>query len=165
MGRISSSISCLGSCHCLNCDDNRNRPSNRSNACSSDSEFSLAPRSPTVENTGQAQSAMNTALLLLIHQCTSAGIRTRNLSVTSPALLPTSYPGSPAGTVGEISSPGLTLCSDSLNRCPFHPRVTAVARKRPRSFCKRCKWQVIPKHAYTLDPTKSEWADYAAVQA
>ena len=29
------------------------------------------------------------------------------------------------------------------------------------------KVQVIgsPKHAYTLDPTKSEWADYAGVQA
>ena len=27
-----------------------------------------------------------------------------------------------------------------------------------------CRWQVTPKHAYTLDPTKSEWADYAAVQ-
>ena len=27
------------------------------------------------------------------------------------------------------------------------------------------RWQVTPKHAYTLDPTKSEWADYAAVQA
>ena len=26
-------------------------------------------------------------------------------------------------------------------------------------------WQVTPKHAYTFDPTKSEWADYAAVQA
>ena len=26
-------------------------------------------------------------------------------------------------------------------------------------------WQVTPKHAYTLDPMKSEWADYAAVQA
>ena len=25
--------------------------------------------------------------------------------------------------------------------------------------------QVTPKHAYTLDPTKSEWAGYAAVQA
>ena len=25
--------------------------------------------------------------------------------------------------------------------------------------------QVTPTHAYTLDPTKSEWADYAAVQA
>ena len=49
--------------------------------------------------------------------------------------------------------------------CPFHPRVTAVARKRPRSFCQKCRWQVTPKHAHTLDPTKLEWADYAAVQA
>ena len=47
----------------------------------------------------------------------------------------------------------------------FHPRVTAVARKRPRSFCQKCRWQVTPKHEYTLDQTKSEWADYAAVQA
>ena len=53
----------------------------------------------------------------------------------------------------------------TLIRCPFHTRVTAVARKRPRSFCKKCRWQVTPKHAYTLDPSKSEWADYAAVQA
>ena len=30
---------------------------------------------------------------------------------------------------------------------------------------KKCRWQVIPKHAYTLDPTNSEWADYTAVQA
>ena len=52
-----------------------------------------------------------------------------------------------------------------LNWCPFHPRVTAVARKRSRSFCQKCWWQVTPKHAYMLDPTKSEWADYAAVQA
>ena len=44
------------------------------------------------------------------------------------------------------------------------PRVTAVACKRPRSFCKKCRWQVTPKHAYPLDPVKSEWADYT-VQA
>ena len=42
---------------------------------------------------------------------------------------------------------------------------TAMARKRPRSFYQKCKWQVTPKHIYTLAPTKSEWADYAAVQA
>ena len=35
----------------------------------------------------------------------------------------------------------------------------------PDHSAKKCKWQVTPKHAYTLDPTKSEWADYAAVQA
>ena len=42
------------------------------------------------------------------------------------------------------------LCVLILFRCPFHPRVTAVARKRPRSFCKKCRWRVTPKHAYTL---------------
>ena len=57
------------------------------------------------------------------------------------------------------------LCVLTLTRCPFHPRVTAVARKRPQSFCQKCRWQVTPVNAYTLDPTKSEWADYAAVQA
>ena len=43
--------------------------------------------------------------------------------------------------------------------------VTAVARKRPQSFCQKCRWQVTPKHAYTFDPTKSERAYYANVQA
>ena len=33
---------------------------------------------------------------------------------------------------------------------PFHPRVTAVARKRSRSFCQKRRWQVTAKHAYTL---------------
>ena len=37
-----------------------------------------------------------------------------------------------------------------LFRYPFHPRVTAVARKRSRSFCQKCRWQVTAKHAYTL---------------
>ena len=80
----------------------------------------------------------------------------------------------PAGATGEFSFAESTLCA--LIRCPFHPppphpRVTAVARKRPRSFCQKsrsfcqkCRWQVTPKHAYTLDPSKSELADYAAVQ-
>ena len=57
------------------------------------------------------------------------------------------------------------LCVLTLIRCPFQPRVTAVARKRPRPFCQKCSWQVTPKHAYTFDPTKSQWADYTAVQA
>ena len=35
-------------------------------------------------------------------------------------------------------------------RYPFHPRVTAVARKRSRSFRQKCRWQVTAKHAYTL---------------
>ena len=33
---------------------------------------------------------------------------------------------------------------------PFHPRVNAVARKRSRSFCQKCRWQVTAKHTYTL---------------
>ena len=33
---------------------------------------------------------------------------------------------------------------------PFHPRVTAVARKRPRSFCQKCRWQVTAKHTCIL---------------
>ena len=53
----------------------------------------------------------------------------------------------------------------NLILCSFHSRVTAVARKRPRSYCQKGRWQVTPKHAYTLDPSKSEWADYAAVRA
>ena len=57
------------------------------------------------------------------------------------------------------------LCVLTLIRCPFHLRVTAVARKRPWSFYQECRWQVTPDHAYTLDPTKSEWADYVTVQA
>ena len=57
------------------------------------------------------------------------------------------------------------LCVPTLIRCPFHPCVTAVARKRPRSFCQKCRLQVIRKHAYTFDPTKLERADCAAVRA
>ena len=69
-----------------------------------------------------------------------------------------------AGAAGEFLLQS-QLCVPTLIRCPFHPRVTAVARKRPRSFSQKRKWQVTHKRAYTLDPSKSEWADYAAVQA
>ena len=55
----------------------------------------------------------------------------------------------PAGAAGEFSSPGSTFCADSF-RYPFHPRVTAVARKRSRSFCQKCSWQATAKHAYTV---------------
>ena len=46
------------------------------------------------------------------------------------------------------------LCVPTLIRCPVHPRVTAVARKRSRLFCQKCRWQVTTKHAYSW-PTKS----------
>ena len=56
------------------------------------------------------------------------------------------------------------LCVLTFIRCPLHPHTTAVACKRPRSFYQKWRWQVTPKYAYTHDPMKSEWADYAAVQ-
>ena len=37
-----------------------------------------------------------------------------------------------------------------LFRYPFHPCVTAIARKRSRSFCQKCRWQVTAKHTYIL---------------
>ena len=54
------------------------------------------------------------------------------------------YSRIPAGAAGEFSSPLSTFCADSF-RYPFHPRFTAVARKRPRSFCQKCRWQVTAK--------------------
>ena len=59
----------------------------------------------------------------------------------------------PAGAAGEFSSPELSLCADSYSvsvplLCLFHSCVTAVARKRPRSFCQKCRWRVTPKQAY-----------------
>ena len=62
----------------------------------------------------------------------------------------------PAGAAGQFPSPASTLCADSYSVST--PPI-------PWSFCQKFWWQVTPKHAYTLEPTKSEWADYAAVQA
>ena len=45
------------------------------------------------------------------------------------------------------SSPQSKLCVLILIQCPFHTCVTAVACKRPRPFCQKCRWQVTPKHA------------------
>ena len=56
------------------------------------------------------------------------------------------------------------LCVQTLIQCLSHPCFTAVARKRTRSFCQKYRWQVSSKYAYTLDPSKSELADYAAFQ-
>ena len=68
----------------------------------------------------------------------------------------------PAGAPGEFSSPELTLCDDlfGVRSTPVLPQWHV---KDPGHSAKKCRWQVTPKHAYTLDPTKSEWADYAAV--
>ena len=71
------------------------------------------------------------------------------------------------GVALEFSSPGLIyfVCWLLFGVRPTPPRVTAVAHKRPQSFGQKGGWQVTPEHTYTLDPTKSEWADYAAVLA
>ena len=49
----------------------------------------------------------------------------------------------------HFSSPGSSFCADFF-WYPFHPHVTAVARKISRSFCQKCRWQVTAKHAYIL---------------
>ena len=56
----------------------------------------------------------------------------------------------PVGAAGEFSSPGSTFCADSYFGTRSHPRVTAVARKRYWSFCRKCRWQVTAEHAHTL---------------
>ena len=53
----------------------------------------------------------------------------------------------PCRSGGRIFFSRSTFCADSY---PFHPRVTAAGSKRSRSFCRKCRWQVTDKHAYTL---------------
>ena len=56
----------------------------------------------------------------------------------------------PCWSGGRIFFSRVDLLCWLLFRYPFHPSVTAVARKRSRSFCQKCRWQVTAKHAYTL---------------
>ena len=46
------------------------------------------------------------------------------------------------------------LCVLTLIRCPFHPCVTAVARKRPQSFCQKCSGRL---HLNTHTPL-TQWS-------
>ena len=46
--------------------------------------------------------------------------------------------------------PWSIFCADSYFAICLTPHVTAVARKRTRSFCQKCRWQVTTKHACTL---------------
>ena len=68
---------------------------------------------------------------------------------------------------GEFSSPESTLCPDPLFCVRSTPVLPQWHVKDPGHSAKSAGWQVTPKHAYTrtLNPTKSEWADYAAIQA
>ena len=52
--------------------------------------------------------------------------------------------------VDEENSPNITRPRSVRSFILFHPRVTAVARKRPRSFWQKCRWQVRAKYAGTL---------------
>ena len=62
-----------------------------------------------------------------------------------------------AEAAGEFSFPELSLCADSyLVSVP--PLCYAVARNRPWLFRQKSRWQVTPKHAYTLDPMETERA-------
>ena len=55
--------------------------------------------------------------------------RTRDRKVAN------SNPGRSGGRIFFSSQ----LCVLTLIRCSFHPRVTAVARIKPRSFCQKCR--------------------------
>ena len=66
--------------------------------------------------------------------------------------------GAGGGVWGGGCGGGVEFVNDACVRCPFHPRVTATARKRSPV--------ILPKvqvAGYTFDPIKSEWADYAAI--
>ena len=70
----------------------------------------------------------------------------------------------PVGAAGEFTCLESTLCADSYSVSVAPPVLPQWHAKDP-AFCQTCRWQVIPKYAYILDQTKSEWADYAAAQA
>ena len=83
--------------------------------------------------------------LLLLYQ-KGAGIvqrlqrRTRDWKVAG---------SNPCRSGGRIFFSMINFLRWLLLRVPVHPRVTAAARKRSRSFCQKCRWQVTAKHAYT----------------
>ena len=57
---------------------------------------------------------------------------------------------SPGRSGGRIFFSRVNCLCWLLFRYAFHPRVTTVARKKNRSFCQKCTWQVTAKHACTL---------------
>ena len=71
----------------------------------------------------------------------------------------------PAGAAGEFSSPELILFSDSYSVSVPPPVLQQWQVKDPGHSAKSAGGRLHLKHAYTFDPTRSEWADYAAVQA
>ena len=86
-------------------------------------------------------------LTCILDVCTEAGItqwlerRTRDRKVAG---------SNPCRRGGRILFSRVNFLCWLLLWYPFHPHVTAVARKRPRSFRQKCRWQVTAKRAYTL---------------
>ena len=68
-------------------------------------------------------------------------------------------PGSsPGRSGGRIFFSRVNFLCWLLFRYPFHPRVTAVARKRSLSFCQKCRWQVTDK-THTPYLCGFEWSE------
>ena len=63
---------------------------------------------------------------------------------------------------GEFSSPESTLCADSYSVSFPYPMLPQWHVKDPGHSAKSTG---APKHAYTIDQSKSEWTDYATIQA
>ena len=87
-----------------------------------------------------------------------------NLKFLIDCLLPSSSFSDPETTKYSTISGHQNSCLTQFQR-KFHVNFRNWRAKDPGHSAKKCRWQVTPKHAYTLDPTKSEWDDYAAVQA
>ena len=73
----------------------------------------------------------------------------------------------PTGAAGEFSSPELTLCADSNSVSVPHPVLPQWHVKDPGHSAKSAdgRLHLNMNIQNTLDPLKSEWADYATVQA
>ena len=79
------------------------------------------------------------------------GLRTTALEWLERRTHDRKVPGSSSGrSGGKIFFSRVNFLCWLLFRYLFHPRVTAVACKRSRSFLQKCRWQVTPKHIYTL---------------
>ena len=57
----------------------------------------------------------------------------------------------PVEAVGEFSCPGSTFCADCYFGFRSTPRVTAVARKRSRSYCGRSAGGRLQLNTYAHD--------------
>ena len=72
----------------------------------------------------------------------------------------------PAGAAGEFSSPESTLCADFYSVSVLPPCLPQWHVKDSDHSAKSADGRShLNTHAYTFDSTKSEWVDYAAVQA